>query len=84
MSPGNQGVFQILKEVTFRGNLAFYDIRKWGYLIVPCHSSTVSVLGVVRARLSATDWLVGPDHWKYSLDEKVVNMIYIFAKIYAL
>ena len=32
MSPGNQGVFQLLKEVAFRGILAFYDSRKWGYL----------------------------------------------------
>jgi len=30
MSPGNQGVFQLLKEVTFRRILAFYDSIKWG------------------------------------------------------
>jgi len=30
MSPGNQGVFQLLKEVTFRRILAFYNARKWG------------------------------------------------------
>jgi len=31
MSPGNQGVFQPLKEVTFRRILAFHGSRKWGY-----------------------------------------------------
>ncbi len=31
MSPENQGVFQLLKEVTFRRILAFYSSRKWGY-----------------------------------------------------
>jgi len=28
MSPENQGVFQLLKDVTFRGILAFYNSRK--------------------------------------------------------
>ena len=32
MSPGNQGVFQLLKEVTFRRNLMFYNALKWGCL----------------------------------------------------
>jgi len=31
MSLENQGVFQLLKEVTFRGILAFYNSRKWDY-----------------------------------------------------
>ncbi len=31
MSPGNQGVFQPLKEVTFREILTFYNSRKWGH-----------------------------------------------------
>jgi hypothetical protein len=31
MSPGNQGVFQLLKEVTFRRILVFYSERKWVY-----------------------------------------------------
>jgi len=31
MSPGNQSVFQPLKDVTFRGNLLFYNLRKWGF-----------------------------------------------------
>ena len=46
MSPENYGVFQLLKEVTFRRILAFYSSRKWGHL---------AVLG---ARLSAL-WLAG-------------------------
>jgi len=29
MSPENQGVFQLLKEVIFRRILAFYNLRKW-------------------------------------------------------
>ncbi len=41
MSPGNQGVFQLLKEVTFRRILTFYSSEKWGHF------------GVLRARLSA-------------------------------
>jgi len=32
MSPGNQGVFQLLKEVTFRGILAFYSSKNGGIL----------------------------------------------------
>ena len=28
LSPGNQGVFQLLKEVTFRRNPAFYNSRE--------------------------------------------------------
>ena len=39
LSPGNQGVFQLLKEVTYRRIPAFYNLRKWGHF------------GVVRARL---------------------------------
>jgi hypothetical protein len=31
MSPENQGVFQLLNEVTYRGILAFYNSRKWGH-----------------------------------------------------
>jgi len=31
MSPGNQGVFQLLKEVIFRIILAFCSSRKWGH-----------------------------------------------------
>ncbi len=31
MSPGNQGVFQLIKKVTFRRILVFYDARKWGH-----------------------------------------------------
>jgi len=31
MSPGNQGVFQLLKEVTFRRILVFYGPRKWDH-----------------------------------------------------
>jgi len=31
VSPENQGVFQLLKEVTFRRILAFYSSRKWGH-----------------------------------------------------
>ena len=31
MSPGNMGVFQLLKEVTLRRILAFYSSRKWGH-----------------------------------------------------
>ncbi len=31
MSPEYQGVFQLLKEVTFRRILAFYCSRKWDY-----------------------------------------------------
>ncbi len=47
MSPENQGVFLLLKEVTFRRILAFYNARKWGHF-------GVSVRGSVRS-----DWLVG-------------------------
>ena len=32
MSLENCGVFQRMKEVTFRGILVFYNARKWGYL----------------------------------------------------
>jgi len=32
MSLENQGVFQLLKEVTFRRILVFYVARKWGRL----------------------------------------------------
>jgi len=32
MSPENLGVFQLLKEVTFRKPLTFYCSRKWGHL----------------------------------------------------
>jgi len=31
MSPENQGVFQLLKEVNFRRILAFCSSRKWGH-----------------------------------------------------
>jgi len=31
MSPGNQGVFMLLKDVTFWGILAFFYARKWAY-----------------------------------------------------
>jgi hypothetical protein len=47
MSLGNQGVFQLLKDVTFRRVLVFYNSRKWGHF------------GAVHARLSVPDWLVG-------------------------
>ena len=39
MSPGNQGVFQLLKEVIFRRILAFYNLRKWSYFGVSFCSS---------------------------------------------
>ncbi len=29
MSPGNKGVFQLMKKVAFRGILTFHDPRKW-------------------------------------------------------
>jgi len=32
MSLGNQGIFQLLKEVSFRGILAFYNYRKWDHI----------------------------------------------------
>jgi len=32
ISPENQGVFQLLKNVTFRRILAFCNSRKWGHL----------------------------------------------------
>jgi hypothetical protein len=38
MSPGNQGVFQFMKEVTFQRIMAFYNLRKWGHF------------GIVRVR----------------------------------
>ena len=47
MSPGNQGVFQLLKEITFRNILAFYSLRKWSHF------------GVLCVRSGATDWIVG-------------------------
>ena len=47
MSPGNFGVFQLLKEVTFRRILVFCSSRKWGHL--------ESALGL----LMSCDWLVG-------------------------
>jgi len=31
MSPENQSVFKLLKEVTFLRILAFFNSRKWGY-----------------------------------------------------
>jgi hypothetical protein len=31
MSPENQGVFQLMKEVVFRGILIFCSSRKWDY-----------------------------------------------------
>jgi len=31
MSPENQGVFQLLKEVAFRRILGFYSSRKWNH-----------------------------------------------------
>ena len=31
MSPGNQGVFQLLKEMAFRRILVFYNSRKWSH-----------------------------------------------------
>ena len=31
MSPENQGVFQLLKDGTFRRILAFYNHRKWSH-----------------------------------------------------
>ena len=36
MSPENQGVFQLLKEVTFRRILAFYSSRTWGHFEALC------------------------------------------------
>ena len=41
MSLENQGVFQLLKKVTFRRILTFYNSRKWGHFVE------------VRARLGA-------------------------------
>ncbi len=73
MSPGNQGVFQLLKEVSFRRILAFYNSRKWGHF-----------RGALFEAQCAFGWLVRPDHWKYSLDQRVVNMIYICLDIYSL
>jgi hypothetical protein len=48
MSPGNQGVFQLLKEVTFRRILASCSLRKWGYF-----------WGALCAAQCASDWLGG-------------------------
>jgi hypothetical protein len=31
MSPGNQGVFQLQKEVTFQRILTFYNMCKWNH-----------------------------------------------------
>ncbi len=44
MAPENQAVFQLLKEVTFRRILAFYNSRKWGHLGV--------MLGLLSALLA--------------------------------
>ncbi len=44
MPPGNQGVFQLLIEVTFRRILAFYSSRKWDHLGV--------MLGLLSALLA--------------------------------
>jgi hypothetical protein len=43
MLPGNQGVFQLLKEVTFRRNLEFCKSEKWG------------IFGVLRAHAGSTE-----------------------------
>ena len=48
MSPENQGVFQLMKEVTFRGILVFYNLRKWGYFE-----------GAWAVAQCASGWLVG-------------------------
>jgi hypothetical protein len=46
MSLENQGVFKLLKQVTFRGILKFSGLRKWGHF------------GGICSRLSAF-WLAG-------------------------
>ena len=40
----NEGVFQLLKEVTFRRFLTYYNTRKWGNT---CFLSEVSSISVV-------------------------------------
>jgi len=47
MSPENPGVLQLLKEMTFRRILEFYNSGKWGHF-------GASMRGPVRC-----DWLVG-------------------------
>ncbi len=61
MSPENQGVFQPLKEVTFRRNLAFYGSRKWGGF------------GGIFARPGAL-WLAGGIDREMSAREKGIDL----------
>jgi len=41
MSPENCGVFQLMEEITFRRNLAFYNSQKWGRLLQPPSDSSL-------------------------------------------
>jgi len=56
MSPGNQGVFQLLKEVTFRRILAFYDARKWGHFGGVCSRRSGWLVGLVREIITSGRW----------------------------
>jgi hypothetical protein len=69
---GKPGCFLALERSDFSKNFGILQLTKMG------------PFGGICSWLGVPDWLVGPDHWKYSLDEKVVNMIYIFVKIYVL
>jgi len=64
MSPENQGVFQLLKEVTFRRILTFYNSRKWCHfwgglstVLVACITVTGSVIIIVVKHSIETHYL---------------------------
>jgi len=62
MSPGNQGVFQLLKEVTFRRIVGFCSSRKWGHFEGIC--SWLDAL-----------WLAGGIGPKDTLDEDLFHAV---------
>ena len=64
MSLENQGFFQLLKEVTFRRILVFYNSRKWGRFRGICTWS------------DASGWLIGlVQRFSINFQEYVVNTI---------
>jgi len=69
MSPRNQGVFQLLKEVTLRRILAFCSSRKWDYFKPTLkHSEIESFNSRFRDELLNRELFLSNDELRYVAD----------------
>jgi hypothetical protein len=55
MSPENQGVFQLLKEVTFWRILKFCNSRKWGHFGEILHGSLRRKVGRIGRKVTVDE-----------------------------